>query len=530
MKAICFHFVVHQPIRLKRYRFFQIGEDFHYYDDFHNKYFVERIAQRCYLPMNNLLLELIKKHKNQIRVSFSITGVALEQFQMYAPEVIESFRALIHTGCVELVAETYYHSLASLADKDEFRQQVEQHIDTLKQMFDYEPVTFRNTEMIYSDGIAEAVFEMGFDTILTEGAKHILGWRSPHFLYCQAANPRMKLLLRNFRLSDDIAFRFSNKSWNQWPLTADKFAQWLNQLPEAEEIVFLSMDYETFGEHQTKETGIFEFMKALPDVILKQTQFRFMTPREVSERFLPVAALTVDHPISWADEERDISAWLGNDLQKDAFEKIYGVDRNVLFENENLLNVWRRLQTSDHFYYMSTKWFVSGNVHQYFNPYPSPYEAYINFMNIVSDFLFRLEQHRKSGGQIIEGQNKITNTMENKGKRNSTAKRSVTKEVEKQKKEKSRKTRTKHVVSRFEDIVKISNQELAALLRGIPEDTIFAAVMSAGDNVKDKVLSNIGKRMLSRFETKMEQNALNYTEEEMQNARKYILKYIKSNR
>lgn len=526
MKSICFHFVVHQPVRLKRYRFFQIGGDFNYYDDFHNRYFVERISQRCYLPMNNLLLNLIRKYKGKFRISFSISGVALEQFNLYFPEVIESFRKLVDTECVELVTETYYHSLASLTDELEFRNQVIEHIDALKMYFDYTPITFRNSEMIYSDSIANVVFDMGFDTILTEGAKHVLGWRSPNFLYCQASNPRIKLLLRNFRLSDDIAFRFSDKTWNQWPLTAEKFTQWLNMLPPTEETVNIFLDYETFGEHQTKETGIFEFFKALPEYILNETDFRFLTPKEITEHFQPVAGLSVQHPISWADEERDITAWLGNDLQKDAFEKIYSVDRVLLEKDINLKNVWKHLQTSDHFYYMSTKWFIGGNVHHYFNPYPGPYEAYINFMNIVADFFIRLEllQEKNYSHQDV---NLITSKTKN-NKKNIKVKQNGINKM--QKSNEHRKTRTKPSIIRFDDIVKMSNQELATLLRAIPEDTIFAAIIDASENVKDKILSNITKRMLLKFENKMEQKAFNFSDEEIQKARSYILKYIKSNR
>jgi alpha-amylase len=533
MSYICLNFQVHQPVRLKPYRFFQIGNDYHYYNDFQNKYLLKRIADRCYLPMNKLLLELIEHHGESFKVSFSISGTALEQFAQYYPEVIESFKKLASTGNVEFMAETYYHSLSSLKSPEEFKAQVDAHILALKDYLGYRPVSFRNTEMIYSDHIAEMVDDMGFDTMLTEGAKHILGWKSPNFLYCHAANPRLKLLLRNFKLSDDIAFRFSNRQWSEWPLTADKFAQWLNALPETEEIVNLFMDYETFGEHQLQETGIFEFMKALPQAILRSNRFQFITPGAAAEKLQPVSPVQVDHPISWADEERDLTAWLSNDLQKDAFEKIYALEEEVKQSYETtLLSVWRHLQTSDHFYYMSTKWFSDGDVHKYFNPYGSPYEAYINYMNILSDFTLRLRdnEHLKNNPIIkteIKQPKKPKDTeMKNETKRGPGRPRKypVT-EKPKTKTGATRKpTRVKPKVTKFDEIMKIADNELKNYLRTLDTDIIFAALQGADEAVMDKVLSNITKRSLLKYEILMDTDPGKYDAKQISKARKEMIK------
>ncbi len=265
----------------------------------------------------------------------------------------------------------------------------------IKELFGYEPKTFRNTELIYSDKIGAMVADMGFDMMLTEGAKHILGWKSPNYMYNNAINPKLKLLLKNFRLSDDIAFRFSQQSWESYPLTTEKYIDWLNQIDDKEEVVNLFMDYETFGEHQWVETGIFEFMKVLPEKILSQTNFSFNTPSELSTQMQPIASVHVPYPISWADEERDLTAWLGNEMQDEAFNKLYQLDKTMKsIKDPALRRDWEYLQTSDHFYYMCTKWFSDGDVHKYFNPYGSPYEAFINYMNVLSDFIIRVEEHK----------------------------------------------------------------------------------------------------------------------------------------
>ena len=387
MKKICFYFQVHQPFRLRTYRFFDIGNSNQYFDEHKNDAVMKKVAEKCYLPTNHLLLDLIKEYGNRFKISFSISGTALDQFELYAPEVLQSFQELAKTGCVEFLAETYSHSLSSLISPEEFNRQVKDHSKKIEQLFGQKPTIFRNTELIYSDKIGELVSDMGFKTMLTEGANHILGWKSPNFLYCSAANPKLKLLLKNFRLSDDIAFRFSQSDWNGWPLTAEKFVGWLNSIPENDEIINLFMDYETFGEHQWKETGIFEFMRSLPHHVFSSTSFSFTTPSEASEVFQPIAQLSMPNPVSWADEERDLSAWLGNDIQDDAFESLYRLEHKIKkIKNEDLLRDWKYLQTSDHFYYMCTKFFADGDVHKYFNPYNSPYDAFINYMNVLSDF------------------------------------------------------------------------------------------------------------------------------------------------
>ena len=391
-KSICLYFQVHQPNRLRLYRFFDIGKDSHYYDDFANRTILRRVAQKCYLPMNALLLELIEANKGAFKVAFSISGSVLEQFDRYAPEVIDSFRKLADTGCVEFLSETYYHSLASLASPSEFKHQVLKHKAAIEHYFGVTPKAFRNTELIYSDAIGEMVYEMGFKTMLTEGAKHVLGWKSPNFVYSGAQAPSLKLLLKNSSLSDDIAFRFSDKNWSDWPLTGEKYLSWIKAAAQNEEIVNLFMDYETFGEHQKASSGIFDFMKFFPEVVLADGEFEFVTPSQATKKHRPVAELDVPDPISWADEERDVTAWLGNELQNDAFNKLYDqVEKLGLLNDEGLWSDFGHLQESDHFYYMCTKFFSDGAVHKYFNPYDTPYEAFINYMNVLSDFILRVD-------------------------------------------------------------------------------------------------------------------------------------------
>ena len=412
-KAICFYFQVHQPFRLKRYRFFDLGHDHYYYDDYSNESIMRKVANKSYIPANNLILDLIQKHKGKFKVAYSISGLAINQFRLYAPEVLDSFRSLAATGMVEFLAETSSHSLASLKSRSEFERQVTIHKDMMKEFLGVEPTAFRNTELIYSDEIGSWIADMGFKAVLTEGAKHILGWKSPNFLYCNAINPRLKVLLRNFVLSDDIAFRFSNREWNEWPLTADKYASWVNKLAPASDVLNIFLDYETFGEHNWKETGIFDFMSHMPAAILKKTPFKFMTPTEVADSLQPVSAINIHSPISWADEERDITAWCGNELQVAALDKLYSLARKVnKCEDIQIKKDWAYLQASDHFYYMATKFFSDGVVHAYFNPYETPYDAFMNYMNVLSDFEIRLkqwfpdtaeqEQIYKLGSQLIE--------------------------------------------------------------------------------------------------------------------------------
>lgn len=392
-KAICLYFQVHQPFRLKRYRFFDLGHDHYYYDDFTNESIMRKVADKCYLPANRIILDLIRKHKGKFRVAFSLSGIVINQFRLYAPEVLESFREVADTGMVEFLSETDSHSLASLKSRLQFEQQVELHREMMKTYLGVETTSFRNTELIYSDQIGSWVADMGFKSMLTEGAKHILGWKSPNFLYCNNINPRLKILLRNFVMSDDIAFRFSNKAWSAWPLTADKYASWVNKLAPQGELLNIFLDYETFGEHNWKETGIFEFLENLPGMIIKKTPFKFMTPSEVADTLQPVSAINVPSPISWADEERDITAWLGNELQAAALDKLYELADKVKRCNDPQMNRdWEYLQSSDHFYYMATKFFSDGAVHAYFNPYETPYDAFMNYMNVLSDFEIRVNR------------------------------------------------------------------------------------------------------------------------------------------
>ena len=391
MKQVCLFFQVHQPFRHRRYRFFDIGNDHYYYDDYTNETIMRKIAEKSYLPTNEILLKLVDKLEGKFKVAFSITGVALEQFALYAPEVIKSFQKLAKTGCVEFLAETYSHSLASLTDKDIFEKQVKLHEQKIIELFGQKPRVFRNTEMIYSDEIGDQIAKMGYKAILTEGAKHVLGWKSSNFVYANAINPRLKVLMRNFKLSDDISFRFSNTNWDEFPLTAEIFVGWLDDIEPKDEVINLFLSYESFGERQPKESGIFDFLEKLPQAIIKNKNLKFATPTEVVEELQPVSVISVPHPISWADEERDLTAWLGNKMQKEAFDKLYELKQKVdKCSDAAVIKDWNYLQVSDHFYYMSTKQFSVGEVHSSFNPFDSPYEAFINYMNILSDFKNRL--------------------------------------------------------------------------------------------------------------------------------------------
>ena len=392
-KSICLYFQVHQPDRLRQFRFFDIGGSGAYFDEFANRTILRRVADRCYLPANALIEDLIKKNGKKFKVAYSISGVFLEQAAKYDPEVIESFKSLAKTGCVEFLAETYAHTLASLADTAEFKSQVKLHAKTIENLFGVKPVTFRNTELIYSDKIGTDVADLGFNTMITDGAKHILGWKSPNYVYTNPAAPKLKLLLKNAALSDDIAFRFSDRGWEGWPLDAGKFAAWVAKALEKDDTVNLFMDYETFGEHQRQDSGIFDFLAALPQAMKTYPEIDFRTPCEVAKVHQPVAPMHVPFPISWADEERDTSAWLGNELQNEAFNKLYALSKLVnKLKDEEFLNTFRKLQESDHFYYMCTKFFSDGAVHSYFNPYDTPYEAFINYMNVLSDFEIKVNE------------------------------------------------------------------------------------------------------------------------------------------
>jgi alpha-amylase len=388
MTSICFYFQVHQPFRLREYNFFQIGEEHHYEYEQKNAFLLNRIAEKCYLPANRLILKLIQKYKGKFKVSFSISGCAIEQFALYRPDVLISFQKLAKTKCVEFLAETYYHSLSFLFSQKEFVRQVNKHQDKMGSLFGKKPQVFRNTELIYSNDLAKIIANLGFKGVLCEGVDRLLCGRSPSFIY-KAKSVNVKCLLKNYVLSDDIAFRFSDTSWSEFPLTANKFAQWIEKIGSG--TVNLFLDYETFGEHQSKATGIFTFLEQLPELILQKENIDFKTPSELLHD-LPVAdEYDVPEPISWADEERDLSAWLENKMQQEAIKRLYALETAVLeSKDEQLIETWGRLQTSDHFYYMSTKYQNDGKVHAYFSPYDSPFDAYINFMNVLSDFEQRL--------------------------------------------------------------------------------------------------------------------------------------------
>jgi len=383
MPSVCFYFQVHQPMRLRHYTVFD--EDERYFDESKNAAICKKVANKCYLPANRMLLKLIQKHKGRFKIAYSLTGVLLEQLEIYAPEVLSTFHALAETGCVEFLAETYYHSLSFLYSRQEFVEQVNKHVAAMESLFGQTPTVFRNTELIYNNELALLIEAMGcFDAVITEGADHILGLRSPSFVYRPKGCRHVKLLLKNYSLSDDIAFRFSNRQWAEWPLTAEKFAQWVSAVNGNGNVVNLFMDYETFGEHQWADTGIFDFMRQLPDEILKHPDNNFKTPSEVAAGYDASGIVDVPHVISWADTERDLSAWLGNPMQSNAVHELYRLERRIKRVNDPcIVSDWRKLQTSDHFYYMCTKFFADGDVHKYFNPYDSPYDSYINFMNVL---------------------------------------------------------------------------------------------------------------------------------------------------
>ena len=399
MPSICFYFQVHQPYRIKKYSVFDIGNDHNYFEDGasnekNNEAIMRKIAQKCYLPANQVLFDLIHRYP-EFKISFSFSGVALEQMERYAPEVIESFQRLIDTGNVEVLDETYYHSLSFFYSNDEFVEQIKMHRDKVKELFGYEPQIFRNTELAYNNELAVLVEKLGYKGIIAEGWDYYLKGKSPNFVYRPQNTKKIKLLLKNYKLSDDIAFRFSNRGWAEYPLHAPKFAQWVNAVNGNGQTINLFMDYETFGEHQWEDTGIFNFLRALPEEILKNPDNNFKTPSEVADAYEVRDELDMHNIVTWADTERDLSAWTGNSMQKSALKKIYELEEEVNSrDNEKLKDCWRKLQTSDHFYYMCTKWFSDGDVHKYFSPYDSPYEAFINYMNVLNDFKLQLNNSK----------------------------------------------------------------------------------------------------------------------------------------
>ena len=408
MKTICFYFQIHQPFRLRRYRFFDIGNNHYYYDDFQNEEIFHRISEKCYLPANRAIMEMIRKSGGKFKVAFSISGTALEQMEIYAPEVIDSFRELAGLGCVEFLAETYAHSLASIGDPEEFKAQVRMHTEKVKALFGVEPKVFRNTELIYSDDISELVYELGFEGMLTEGAKHVLGWKSPNYVYASAVRPQLKLLLKNDRFSEDLSIRFDDHSWKEYPLTADKYISAISATAEGEKIINAFMNYEVLGSMHAADTGIFDFFKALPQYA-ERNGITFSLPSEIFAQTRPVDSISVPYPMSWVDEEKDCSSWLGNVLQQEAFRKLNEISERVrLCENRRIKQDWIYLQSSDHLYYMSTKHY------NLFSPYDNPYDAFNNYMNVLSDFILRVEAQFPSS---IENEelNSLLTTIQNQG-------------------------------------------------------------------------------------------------------------------
>jgi len=403
MPNICLYFQVHQPYRMRKYSVFNIGHNSDYFDEQKNREVMQKVAMKCYLPTNKVMLDLINTYKNsdrKFKIAYSITGVALEQFEKYSPEVLESFKKLAATGCVEFLSETYYHSLSYLYSKEEFRSQVELHKKKIMELFGQEPKVFRNTELIFNNEIANFVEGMGFEAMLAEGADHILNWRSPNYVYRAKTTKNLRLLLKNYKLSDDIAFRFGQKSWESYPLTSEKYAHWINQ--HAEHSINLFMDYETFGEHQWEDTGIFNFLRHLPNELFKNVYTKFVWPSELA-KVEPVAELDIHNFVSWADIERDLSAWVGNNMQNSALAEVYALEKVMKeLNNKALLEDWRKLTTSDHYYYMCTKYFNDGDVHKYFNPYDTPYESYINFMNILNDIILRMKRLIQEKNIIVD--------------------------------------------------------------------------------------------------------------------------------
>ncbi len=416
MPSICLYFQVHQPMRIKKYRVFDIGHDHEYFNDesytnLNNKNILEKVANKSYLPANELLLSLLKKYKD-FRISFSFSGILLEQLKKFQPKLLKSFKDLVKTGRVELLSETYYHSLSFFYSLTEFESQVELHKKMILDLFGKTPTVFRNTELAYNNDLAYWANTKGYKAILAEGWDTVLGWRSPNFVYepnigdVRKGTKKIKLLLKNYKLSDDIAFRFSEKRWKEWPLTADKFASWIDRINGNGEVINLFMDYETFGEHQWKEHGIFDFLEYLPKKILENKDNNFVTPSEAVEKYPVRDVVDVPYIVTWADSERDLSAWMGNNIQKSALKNIYYLEKKVKdAKNKKLLDDWRKLQISDHFYYMCTKWFSDGDVHKYFNPYDSPYDAFISYMNVLNDFKLRLSEKNKNSKVKIKSVN-----------------------------------------------------------------------------------------------------------------------------
>ena len=402
-RGIVLYLHVHQPFRVRQYSVFDTADKHDYFEepdyktDRNNEQVLRKVADKSYRPMNSLLQRLLNKHPD-FKVSLSITGTFMEQAEQWAPDVLDSFKALVATGRVEIVSETYYHSLAFFYSRQEFERQVEAHRQKVRQLFGVETSVFRNTELAYNDELAKWADSYGFKGILAEGWDPVLQWRSPNHVYRPTGTSNIKLLLKNYRLSDDLAFRFSNKAWAAWPLTADTYSEWTNASITDSPLVNLFMDYETFGEHQWADTGIFDFFEEFVAKWLNNTDNTFYTASEAIDTHESAGEISMPNTVTWADNERDLTAWLGNDMQKEALKHLYALEDDVMRTNDmQLINDWRMLQTSDHVYYMCTKWFTDGDVHAYFSPYDSPYDAFLYFINAVRDIRWRLHNHHKTG-------------------------------------------------------------------------------------------------------------------------------------
>lgn len=387
MKTICLYFEIHQNVHLKRYRFFEIGKDHYYFDDYENERGITETAERSYIPAIKTFLEMAHLYGKAFKVAFSISGCALELLEQYAPEVIEMLQELNDTGCVEFLAEPYSHGLSSLANEDVFRDEVERQAKKMKELFGKKPTVLRNSSLIYSDDIGGLVASMGYKGMIAEGAKHILGWKSPHFVYHCAQNPNLKLLLRDYKLSDDISLRFNDSSWNEYPLFADTYMDWIAQLPEEEKVINIFMELCALGIYQPLSSNILEFIKALP-AVAKERGITFATPSEIIAKSKSVGQMDVAYPMSWNDEERDTSCWLGNVMQREAFNKLYSVaDRVLICKDRRITQDWDRIQASNNFRFMTTK---PMSVGMWRGIYDSPYDAFTNYMNILGDFINRV--------------------------------------------------------------------------------------------------------------------------------------------
>jgi alpha-amylase len=395
-KSIALYLQVHQPYRIRHYTVFDAATKHDYFDAHdddpaNNERILKKVAEKSYLPANRRLLKLLNENPG-FKLSLSLSGVVIEQLERWSPKALESFKELVETGRVEILAETYHHSLAFFYSREEFEVQVDMHRRKIEETFHRTPAVFRNTELAYNNELARWADQAGYKGILAEGWDPVLEWRSPNHVYRPAGTENIRLLMKNYRLSDDIAFRFGNREWKEWPLTADKFAHWMSEERGATNFD-LFMDYETFGEHQWEESGVFDFLENLPGQWLKTDSHSFKTVSETIESYEPVGEIDVPHIVTWADTERDLSAWLGNAMQSSSIQALYDLRERIIGSGDwALIEDWRRLQTSDHFYYMCTKWWNDGDIHAYFSPYENPYEAYINFMNAYRDLQARLAE------------------------------------------------------------------------------------------------------------------------------------------